>query len=365
MSHVGYRIHRALFALVLLGCVSAQAAAQQAPQQRQHTVRRGDTLWDLSGSYLGNPFLWPMIYEANRNVVEDPHWIYPLEVLVIPPITPVSARAPVGDPLGAPLGEGERPRGVVAAAPEPAAGEAAAELATVDLRRPVIPPAEYRATPWLSPSTESLVRGRLVALGDPSEAQNTLPATLHPNYRVHLGQLRGPAPQPGDSMLVVRFGRQVAGFGQVVEPLAMLRIEEASGNTVQASVARQFGEARVGDRVIAVDAMPAIPRGTLRSLPDGAQGSLLEFLLPQPIYGTGEHAFVSLGQGRVQLGDELAIYVPSRRPDVATGSVVPPTEIARARVVRVTDRSATVRLTKVTDSSLEDGLPVRVVGRAP
>ena len=34
--------------------------------------------------YYQNPFEWRVIWNANRDVVEDPNWIYPAEVLVIP-----------------------------------------------------------------------------------------------------------------------------------------------------------------------------------------------------------------------------------------------------------------------------------------
>jgi LysM repeat protein len=41
-----------------------------------HTVKRGDTLWDLSGRYYGNSWNWPKIWSYNPQV-SNPHWIYP------------------------------------------------------------------------------------------------------------------------------------------------------------------------------------------------------------------------------------------------------------------------------------------------
>lgn len=41
-----------------------------------HVVRRGDTLWDLSDNYYGNPWQWPRIWGQNPQIT-NPHWIYP------------------------------------------------------------------------------------------------------------------------------------------------------------------------------------------------------------------------------------------------------------------------------------------------
>jgi hypothetical protein len=41
-----------------------------------HTVKRGDTLWDISGKYYGNHYNWPRIWSYNSHV-QNPHWLYP------------------------------------------------------------------------------------------------------------------------------------------------------------------------------------------------------------------------------------------------------------------------------------------------
>jgi hypothetical protein len=41
-----------------------------------HTVRQGDTLWDLCGHYLGSSWEWPRIWSYNPDI-RNPNWIYP------------------------------------------------------------------------------------------------------------------------------------------------------------------------------------------------------------------------------------------------------------------------------------------------
>jgi hypothetical protein len=51
-----------------------------------YIVKERDTLWDLSGAYLKNPFFWPLIWEVNPQV-HNPHLIFPGDELTFPGAT--------------------------------------------------------------------------------------------------------------------------------------------------------------------------------------------------------------------------------------------------------------------------------------
>jgi hypothetical protein len=67
----------------MYGGVSGTAGTQEggSPRARRnlpeyHVVKKGDTLWDLSETYYGNPWAWPQVWSFNPQI-ENPHWIYP------------------------------------------------------------------------------------------------------------------------------------------------------------------------------------------------------------------------------------------------------------------------------------------------
>ena len=75
-------MRKSLLALLLLAASGlAQAEVQlKSGHPESYTVARGDTLWDISGKFLTQPWKWPEIWHANPQI-QNPNLIYPGDTL--------------------------------------------------------------------------------------------------------------------------------------------------------------------------------------------------------------------------------------------------------------------------------------------
>jgi nucleoid-associated protein YgaU len=63
---------------------SSSTAPLAEPEVRTYTVAAGDSLSKISKHFYGEANHWRRIYEANRDVLDNPDLIYPGQVLKIP-----------------------------------------------------------------------------------------------------------------------------------------------------------------------------------------------------------------------------------------------------------------------------------------
>ncbi len=56
--------------------------------EETYTIEKGDTLSKIAKEKLGHASAWKQIFEANRDVIDDPDRIFPGQVIKLPPKEP-------------------------------------------------------------------------------------------------------------------------------------------------------------------------------------------------------------------------------------------------------------------------------------
>jgi hypothetical protein len=325
--------------------LAAPLAAQDEPQPSQvHVVRPGETLWDIARACLSDPFLWPEIFRLNTATVEDPARIYPAERLVLPACAgqPVYDEPVFGGPQQGPGGPTLR---ISQRAPQPA----------------VLQGDFYRAGFIARPAEVPLV-GRLAEL----EYQSVVDARIPPQVQLYsrvFAQVDPARVAVGDRVHFIREGREIRRVGRVYQPTGIGTVAAMDGATATVVVVGMFGLVNIGDAVIPVEAFPIRTTEQPRRVSADLQGRVLAFQDATPLQKTESIVFLDIGRSAgVGVGDEFEAYDPpterrwGRRPEIS---------IARMQVVKVTEGTASVRVTHLDQPRIAVGLPVRRVARMP
>jgi LysM repeat protein len=69
-----------VFGLLMSSIVVADSISLNPNHPNEYVVVKGDTLWDISGKFLQNPWQWPEIWNSNPQI-KNPHLIYPGDVI--------------------------------------------------------------------------------------------------------------------------------------------------------------------------------------------------------------------------------------------------------------------------------------------
>ena len=303
-----------------------------------YIIQKGDTLWDLAGEWLGDPYLWPQVWDENRYIL-DSHWIYPGDPLVIPgrpQVVPETGDLPESD-------EPTTDEPDLPYQPEPVE-----EPVAVPAVAPLLPVADAQdiyCSGFLDPDhdfSELWIAGNEHVSGK---------LTLGQADVIYLSQGRNQGIQAGDTFGVHRVRREVKHpatgdmVGEFVRRLGKVRVMLTQENTSTAVVEMSCEDLRESDELVPWEDIPVPMR---RSMPEfdrydseasgGATGHVLYVADDRASVAAGHIVQTDLGVAAgVSPGDILTVYRDLEE--------LPRTVVAQAIVLTVEGTTSTAKLT--------------------
>jgi hypothetical protein len=375
------------------GLTAAQALGSQEPVQqppaaqgRTHTVVKGDNLWDLSQTYLGNPFLWPEIYRLNRDVVEDPHWIYPGEVLRLPgdsvpgiaqlpeaaqgitgaappTITPTDVARPVNP--NEPTVFSRNTEGIMTSTP--VAGFAVSGVGSQTVR-PTVRAGEALMAPYVDREGGPRGFGKIIKSAEVAGVAEASDRFRFQAYdKVVIAPPAGYVGPEGERYMTIRLGPVIENQGQIMIPTGIVEVIRSAGSETGAvaKVVRVFNDIAGTDRIIPIDT--AGVGTTVRAVPvaDGPSAKI-KWIYGEPVLPSLQNFIVFDVSSRngVRLGDEFVIYKAAPQPEEGQPRERE-TMVAKAQVVRSTPYGATAIIIGQEQPSIKTGMTARVVAKMP
>jgi hypothetical protein len=399
---------RFLAAAVAAFSAAAPLCAQQGEPPHTHQVKKGDTLWSLAKEYLGDAFLWPEIYRLNTDKIEDPHWIYPGEMLQLPsavatiasvsvstaPDTSAAAAAAAAAAASAAAASPSAPAPAVATpdsapapevklAPMPRRQATAKGMTVFNPERNRVPrkqreslslrtsgravrDGEYQASPFVWSEGGPSDGGVLEQAAEAEGIQLTLqsrPIQLFEPVFVHLPS--GAAGKVGDEFLVYRRGTVIVGQGQTMVPTGVLKvIALGTDGRVRGHMIKEFEDVFSSQGVMPVDTLK-MPAGVMPVRVETGLATRVTWLNYNPVLpGTGSYLVLAAGakEGLVP-GDQVSL-LRARGVDM-NGAQLPDEEVAVAEVTRVTQWGAAAIILRTYQAGVVSGMRARVTAKMP
>jgi len=364
---------RPTLATLLLCLALFPAIADAQGSGRTHTVKRGDTLWDIAQQYLGDPFKWPEIYRRNAALVQDPNLIYPDQLIVIDGEVVADAGTPADVPADT---TGEAPMEPRAAGAPPAmtifnpdryrAVRGQRTSLRVGAAASAVRSGDYLQAPFLWDAAGVAGAGRLDATTQSDGIGLTLterPVQMYENIYVQV-----PAGVTGvkdERLMVFRYGPMIEGRGRVVVPTGIVKITtDAVNGRATAILTAKYEDVFAQQFLMALDTLVIQP-GIFPARVEFGVKTTVAYLYGNPVLPPVGHQLIfaaGSAQGLVT-GDQVTLQVEMGNDE--RGQPLPAQDVATARVTRVTQWGASAIIIGQTDGGLREGMTAVVTGKMP
>jgi LysM repeat protein len=369
----------ALLALALVSVPAVSGAQQREPAAAPragtvlHTVRHGDTLYEIARRYLGSGLRWPELFRANTGRIANANLIYPGQRLYVgadgkPTFNPDAVAVADTEP-DAPAPTRSMPLG------RQPSGQSVSVLENATLNgralRPTVRHGESAAAPFLVPLNARASGGSLVSRADPSEvASGALRDQFQIFDDVNVLVPTGTRPSLGQRFGVYQYGPEVEQNhrrSRVMQPAGVVEITAVgSGRAARARVTNMYANMKRGDALMALDTT-TVP-STVRPQ-DVTNGPVYEvaYVAGGVVLPTIQNFIViALPKGASsKVGDLFQLFAEGEALTETKKDIAPPNQVAQVSVVRVTSESATAVVVGHDQPAIHVGMRARLVSRMP
>jgi len=365
---------RSVVITLLFLILPSLAPAQEVDpgQQVTHEVVKGENLWSLAERYLGNPYLWPLIYEANASQIQNPNILEPGQLLVIPGlgrevaqvqgvmvITLAEVAVAEEEIVGPPARRRTifYPHSFEGPDIERMVVEAATGgvVSTAAVSRAAVPLGLVYASGWLVERGEVMDAIGTLAGFSQVHAERTPMGPARVGERLQIATKEGARLRVGDLLQSFRPVREEWGLGTVISPTGILAVTVVSESGIIAMVSLAFDRIQVGDRVkLAPD---YTPRPGVFPLPveSNVTATILGFPRERQVQSFGASAFLDVGEPEgISIGDIFRADVNQPGPFFGM-------EAARLQVVLVDGNRSTARIIGMRHAGLGSGDLLRLI----